>query len=146
MKVILLRDIARLGQRGEVKEVSDGYAVNVLIKKGDAVQATPGELAKWKQKDDAKKHKKELETNAFARLVDKLGKETIVITGKKVDQKGQLFAQIKEHDIADAIFKLTSLSVDPKQIIIPAPIKSLGSYNVELKQSTQKATLAVEVK
>ena len=138
--------MARLGQRGEIKEVSEGYAVNVLIKKGDALQATPGEIAKLKQKEDAKKHKKEVESNAFAKLVDNLHKEKIVITGKKADSKGQLFAQIKELDVADAIFKITSFSIDPKQVTIHSPIKSLGVHQVELKQGAQKENLTVEVK
>ncbi len=146
MKVILLRDIARLGQRGEVKEVADGYAVNVLIKKGDALMATPAELQKLKQKEDSKKHKKEIETNAFARLIDALHREHMIITGKKADQKGQLFAQIKDVDIADAIFKTLALSVDPKQIHIPQPIKSFGTHTVELKQGAQKETISIEVK
>src|SRR4051812_41998631 len=101
MKVILLRDMARLGKRGEVKEVAEGYAMNVLIKKGDALLATPSELARWKSKQGAKEHKKELASSTFAQLIDALQKTPIVITGKKADQKGQLFASIKEGDIAD---------------------------------------------
>lgn len=146
MKIILLRDMTKLGQRGEIKEVADGYAINVLIKKGDAIQATPAELQKWKQKEEAKKHKRELATNTFAQLIDKLRHEKIIITGKKADTKGQLFAQIKEVDIADAIFKATNFSIDPKQIIIPSHIKSLGVYEVELKQGAQKEKISVEVK
>lgn len=146
MKVILLRDITRLGQRGEIKEVSEGYAMNVLIKKGDALQATPAELLKWKQKEESKKHKKEIETNTFAQLIDKLHREKVIITGKKADAKGQLFAQIKEADIVDTIYKLTNFSVDPKQIIIPEIIKSLGQHFVEIKQGTQKEKITIEVK
>jgi large subunit ribosomal protein L9 len=146
MKIILLRDIARLGQRGEVKDVAEGYAMNVLIKKGDAVQATPGELAKWKSKQDAKEHKKELATSAFAQLVDATKKTSVIISGKRADQKGQLFASIKETDIADAIFDAIKLSVDPKQILISSPIKSLGKHEVELKQGEKKEKIAIEVK
>lgn len=146
MKVILLRDITKLGQRGEIKEVSEGYAINVLIKKGDALQATPVELLRWKQKEESKKHKKELETNTFAQLIDNVKREKVVITGKKADAKGQLFAQIKEGDIVDAIYKLTNFSVDPKQIIIPETIKSLGVHFVELKQGAQKEKISIEVK
>ncbi|HCC05954.1 TPA: 50S ribosomal protein L9 [Candidatus Nomurabacteria bacterium] len=146
MKVILLRDMTKLGQRGEIKEVSEGYAMNVLIKKGDALQATPAELLKWKQKEEAKKHKKELETNTFAQLIDNLKREKVIITGKKADTKGQLFAQIKEIDIADAIYKVTNFSVDPKQIIIPEIIKSLGQHTVEIKQGGQKEKINIEVK
>jgi large subunit ribosomal protein L9 len=146
MKVILLRDIARLGQRGDVKEVAEGYAMNVLIKKGDAVHATPGELAKWKSKQDAKSHQKEVASSAFVRLVDALRQTPVVITGKKADQKGQLFASIKESDIADAIYKTTNLSVDPKQIVLATAIKSLGKFEVSLKQGERKEGFEVEVK
>ena len=145
MKVILQRDIARLGQRGEIKEVSDGYAVNVLIKKGDALRATPAELAKWKQRQDAKAHKKELESSVFARLIESLKNANLTITGKKADDKGQLFASIKETDIADAIFAHVNLSVDPKQIHIPSPIKHKGVHDVTLASGAKKETIQVTV-
>ncbi len=146
MKIILLRDMARLGKRGEVKEVAEGYAMNVLIKKGDAVQATPGELAKWKSKQDAKEHKKLVATNTFAQLIDTLHKNPIVITGKKADQKGQLFASIKETDIADAIYNSVKISVDPKQILLANPIKTTGEHQISLKQGEHKETITLAVK
>lgn len=146
MKVILLKDTAKLGKRGEVKEVADGYAINVLIKKGYALMATPAELARWKAKEDSKIHKKELATNTFVQLVDKLEQDPVVITGKKADAKGQLFAQVKEADIAEAIFASTKFSVDPKQIIIGNQIKSQGKHQVELKQGDQKAKISLEIK
>lgn len=146
MKIILQRDIARLGQRGEVKEVADGYAINVLIKKGDAIQATPSELAKWKQKEEAKAHKKELATSGFAQLINALRATEVVITGKKADQKGQLFASIKETDIADAIFQAVKISIDPKQVLISQPIKSIGMHSIMLKHGEKKETISVEVK
>lgn len=145
MKVILLKDIAKLGKRGEVKDVAEGYAMNVLIKKGDALQATPGELAKWKAKEDAKTHKKELATSIFAVLVDTLRRTTLTIANKKHDGKGQLFASVKEADIADAIFTITHLSVDPKQIHISTPIKSIGKHFFEIKQGEKKETITLLV-
>ena len=145
MKVILQRDIARLGQRGEVKEVADGFAINVLIKKGDAIQATPSELAKWKQKQDSKLHQKELASSSFARAVDELKKTAIIISGKKADQKGQLFASIKETDIADAIYAATKISLDPKQIVITTPIKHQGTHQITLKQADKKELFSIKV-
>jgi large subunit ribosomal protein L9 len=146
MKVILLRDIARLGQRGEVKEVAEGYAMNVLIKKGDAIHATPAELAKWKSKEDSKLHKKELATSTFAALIDTLRKSEITITGKKSDQKGQLFASIKEADIVSAIYDVAKISVDPRQIIISRAIKSLGTYTISIKQGGREEPFSISVK
>ncbi|MFA5131924.1 MAG: 50S ribosomal protein L9 [Candidatus Paceibacterota bacterium] len=146
MKIILLKDTANLGKRGDVKDVPEVYAINVLIKKGNALQATPAELLKWKQKNESEKHKKEIQTNTFLQLIDKLHKEKVTITGKKHDDKGQLFAQIKDVDIADAIFALTSFSIDPKQVTISSPIKSIGAHIVELKQGAQKEKITIEVK
>lgn len=145
MKVILLKDTAKLGKRGEVKEVADGYAINVLIKKGDALMATPSELSKWKAKEASKIHKKELATNTFVQLIDKLAKESVVIIGKKADTKGQLFAQVKDIDIVDAIFASTQFSIDPKQISIAITIKSLGKHQIELKQGEHKEKIVIEV-
>lgn len=145
MKVILLKDISKLGKRGEVKEVAEGYAINVLIKKGDALHATPGELSKWKAKEDAKNHKKELATSTFAVLVDALRKKELVIANKKHDEKGQLFASVKESDIADIIFSTVNFSIDPKQIIIDTPIKSLGKHIFILKQGEKKESVELKV-
>ena len=146
MKVILQKDIAKLGKRGEVKDVAEGYAVNVLIRKGDALMATPSELAKWKSKEDAKIHKKELATSAFAQLIEILRNTEVVITDKKHDGKGQLFAQVKEVDIVDAIFSATKISVDPKQVIITSSIKSTGKHIFELKQGEKRESLKLQVK
>lgn len=146
MKVILLKDVTRIGKRGDIKEVADVFATNVLIKNKSAIIATPSEIVKWKQKAEAQKKKKELEVNAFAQMVHILRVKDIVIKDKKRDAKGQLFAQIKEADLADAIFEITKLSIDPKQINIPNPIKSIGSHFIEIKQGTQRETLKIEVK
>ena len=145
MKIILLKDIAKLGKRGEIKDVAEGYGMNVLVKKGDALLATVAELAKWKSKEDAKLHKKELATSTFAVLVDLLKKTPPRIFGKKHDSKGQLFASVKEADIADAIFLTVKLSVDPKQIIIPTPIKSVGTHTCLLKQGEKKESITLFV-
>ncbi len=146
MKIILLKDIAKIGKRGEVREVADGYAINVLIKKGDACMATPSELAKWKSKEDAKIHKKELQTSAFSVLIDRLRTTSLVISDKKHDNKGQLFASVKDTDIADAIFSSIQVSIDPKQITITTPIKSIGTHTFELKQGDKKVNLEVTVR
>lgn len=145
MKVILLQDIARVGRRGEVKDVADGYGTNVLIKKGQAVLATSSELAKWKSKEDAKRREKELATNTFVQVVEALKKDPIVITGKRHDEKGQLFAQIKDVDIMDAIFSRTKISVSNKQIHFPKIIKSLGEHVCILEESGRKETIKVTV-
>lgn len=145
MKVILLKDIAKLGKRGEIKEVAEGYGMNVLVKKGDALHATSAVLSQWNAKESAKNHKKELETSSFLTLTDAISRATITITGKKSDTKGQLFAQIKDTDIADAIFSSVGYSINPKQISITHPIKTLGMHTFVIKQGDKKVTLEVTV-
>ncbi len=145
MKVILLKDTAKLGKRGEVKEVADAYAINVLLRKGDAVQATTGELAKWKAKEDAKVRQKETSMHTFYALVEALRSVSVEVRGKKHDGKGQLFANVRETDIADAIFEAVHLSVDPKQLTIHSPIKSVGAHSVEIKQGDKMAEIQVQV-
>lgn len=145
MKIILLKDTSKLGQRGSVVDVSDSYAVNVLIPKGNAIQATNVELAKWKQKEDSKKFKKEIETNTFLQLIQKIHNTKIEITGKKADANGHLFASIHEKDIVDAIYKAIGFSVDPKQIIIDGHIKSLGEYKVKIKQGKEEEKIEIVV-
>lgn len=146
MKVILLKDTAKLGKRGDVKDVADSYAINVLIKKGDALQATPSELAKWKAKEEAKVRQKEVAVNTFLSLVEKLKQSEIIIADKKHDEKGQLFAQVKESDIAQAIFSVTGLSIDPKQLHIPTHIKALGRYTVSIQQGGRSAEFVIIVR
>lgn len=145
MKVILLKDTAKLGKRGEVKEVADAYAINVLLKKGDAVQATTGELAKWKAKEDAKVRQKETSLNTFYALIEALRSAKVEIKGKKHDGKGQLFANVRDTDIADAIFEAVHLSIDPKQVILKTAIKSVGIHTIEIKQGEKNAEIKVEV-
>ncbi|MDQ5962744.1 MAG: large subunit ribosomal protein [Patescibacteria group bacterium] len=145
MKVILLKDTARLGLRGQVKDVADSYAVNVLIPKGLVVQATPSELAKWKQKEDSTKFKKEIASNTFVQLVDALRKTIVEVSGHKHDEKGQLFAQVKEHEIADAIYKTVKLSIDPKQILIEHPIKHIGEHMITLKQGERHERVSITI-
>ncbi|MEN9881551.1 MAG: hypothetical protein RLZZ308_734 [Candidatus Parcubacteria bacterium] len=145
MKVILLRDTAKLGKRGEVKDVSDAYAVNVLIKKGDALQATPAELSKWKTKEESKKRQKDVALNTFLSLVEALRTSRVLIRNKKYDDKGQLFAHIRDTDIADAIFETVRLSIDPKQILVPHTLKSIGKHTVQIKQGDKVADVVVEV-
>lgn len=145
MKVIFIKDMAKIAQRGEVKDFADGYAMNVLINKGYAIMATPQELQKLHQKQESAIKKKETAESLFLQLLQKLSSKNIIIAGKKNDN-GHLFAHISTEDIADAIFSEIKLSISPNQIYIKEPIKKNGIYVVELKQGDKKGNIKVEVK
>ena len=144
MKVILLRDIAKLGKRGEIKEVADGFAINVLIRKGDAIMATQIELTKLKQAEDKKQREKDMAENSFLKLIDEIKRAKIEITVKKHDN-GHLFAAIPASDIVDAIFTATKISVNPSQIEVKTPIKALGEHHLILRQGERNIQIALHV-
>jgi ribosomal protein L9 len=132
-----------------IHEVFRGLHPERLLHHADVVHqfllATPGEISKWKNKETQAKFKKDTAAASFASLITVLKKEPVVIAGKKADAKGQLFASIKEMDIVDAIFARTKISLDPKQIKLANPIKSIGKHDINLKQGETIETIAVHI-
>ncbi len=132
MKVILLKDVPKVGRRGEIKEVNAGYATNFLIKQGLAQPATSAaqhklatekrdkDAQKSKAKEQAERHKAELEKRTFTVKV-------------KTGDKGQLFGSVKEQDVANAIYQKTKIQLQKLQIQIPHGIKHLGEYTINVK-------------
>lgn len=145
MKVILLRDIAKLGKRNDVVEVSQGYAMNVLVAKGEAKIATDAVLNQIKQEEKHKAYKKEVAQSAFLKLIEKLRTTPIAISGKR-HQEGSLFAHISEEDIAQAIYVSTGISINPKQVQIQNPIKHHGTYQIILEEGGKKEEVTLIVK
>lgn len=131
MKVILLEDVKGTGKKGDVCEVSDGYARNMLFKKNLAKEATSVEVNSLKIKKEAEAfHKREEEKRLTA-----LAKE---IHGKKVTcqafagASGKIFGAITNSEISVALEKL-GYTVDKKKIVVSEPIKKTGTYDVEIK-------------
>ncbi len=133
MKVILLRDIAKLGRRGEVKEVADGYAINVLVRKGDALMATPQEMAKLRAQEEKKIREKDGAKKAFHALKEALTSSRVQLVAKKHDN-GHLFAAIPVQEVLDAIFEVTKISLNKDQLETKNPIKALGEHVVTIRQ------------
>lgn len=132
MKVILLKDVPKIGRKGEIKEVSAGYATNFLIKQGFAQAATAAATAKLatekrdktaqqiRAQEQAQRQKAELERRTF----------TVKI---KTGEKGQVFGGVHEKDIAAAIFQKTKIELEKAQIKIPHGIKQLGEHTITIK-------------
>ncbi len=132
MKVILLKDVPKVGRRGEIKEVNTGYATNFLIKQGLAQAATSAaqhKLATEKRDKDA--HKSKVQEQAQRQKAE-LQKRTFTIKVKAGDQ-GQLFGGIKEQDVSAAIYPKTKIQLQKSQISIPHGIKKLGEHTIEVK-------------
>lgn len=132
MKVIFLKDVSGHGKRGEVKEVSSGFAQNFLIAKGFAQVATEKLLAKIAKENKEADAKKLKEIEKFRILKADLEKRSFTVN-VKVGDKGQVFGGVHEKEIEQAVNAKGVASIDKHQIEIPKAIKSLGEHLVSIK-------------
>ncbi len=145
MIVILNRDVKGTGKAGEVVKVSDGYARNMLLPKGWATEATDGNIRSL-EKQKALQAKQRAEDKAAAEeLAAKLA-ETKVVIKTKSGEGGRLFGSITSKDIAEETRKQTGINLDKKKIQLSSPIKTMGTFEVEVKlfqEVTGKLTVEV---
>ena len=132
MKVIFLQDVKKVGNKGDILEVAEGYARNYLFPRKLAVEATQGHLKDLEQKKASEARKKAQVKEDAKQLADKLKKLNIKIA-TKVGEGGKLFGSITSKDIADAIKVQHKIDIDKKKIDLENPIKSLGVYPVTVK-------------
>jgi len=145
MKVYLLKDIPGTGKAGEIITVSDGYAVNFLIKNKMALEATPKLVNELSQKKASDDRKRQLEREKLMGFRDGLNKATLNMS-VKCGEGGKIFGSIMSANIADEIKKQLGFEIDRKKIVLHDPIKSAGVYVVELKlqpEITAKLRLVV---
>ena len=136
MKVILTEDVKSLGKKGDLVDVSDGYARNFILSKKKGLEATPANLnsLKLKKANDEKIAQEQLEAaQAFA--VDLKTKE-VKLTIKK-GEGGKAFGSITSKEIATAAEEQLSVTLDKKKIVLKDPIKTEGTYQVPIKLHPQ---------
>lgn len=143
MKVILLADIPKIGNRYDVKDLSQGYAQNVLLSKGLAELATPQALAKLDAKKAAMAKKKEEEEKVFDSLISSVDGSTVTIT-MKANEKGHLFKAVSARDVAQAIQKDAGVTVEESAITI-GQIKEVGSHSVTIKKGNKVGKCTVVI-
>ena len=145
MKMILLQDVKSVGKKGDLINASEGYAKNFLLPRKLAVEATKSNLNDYelKQKAEAKRKQEELEK---AQATAKELEDKVVTIKVKTGGNGKLFGSVTNKEVAEEIVKQTKLDIDKKKIVIPDAIKSLGTYNVNIKlHKDVTATLTVKV-
>lgn len=143
MKVILLKDVKGTGKKGEVKEVSDGYATNFLLKKKLAVVADNTAVKELGEKKKSQEIKAQQEYEAAVELGKKMEELNIVIYSKAGDG-GRLFGSITSKEIAEQIKKQHNIDVDKRKVTLDEPIRVLGSRMVDIKIH-QKVTTKMRV-
>jgi len=144
MKVILSKDVKDLGKKGQVAEVSEGYARNFLLPRGLAIIATEGASRSLDQEKQAQARKKEREQKEAEGLVARLNQTTVQITAK-AGENGRLFGAVTAQDIVDKL-AAEGLKVDKRRLDLAQPIKVAGSYKVLVKVHPEiTATITVHV-
>lgn len=145
MKVILLQDVKSLGKKGDVVEVSDGYAKNMLFKKKLGVEATANSLNDLKLKK-ANEEKVAAQNLADAKEFAKVIETKTVVVKLKSGEGGKAFGSVSSKEISQEAKAQCDMDIDKKKIIMAEPIKSFGSYDVQVKLHPQvTATLKVKV-
>ncbi|WP_314048782.1 50S ribosomal protein L9 [Peptostreptococcus stomatis] len=143
MKVILLKDVKGTGKKGEIKEVSDGYARNFLLKKGVAVEANQANMKELDEKSKSKERKALIEYEEAVLLGKQMENINIQIEVKS-GEGGRLFGSITSKEIAEQLKKQKNIDIDKRKILMDEPIRTLGSTLVEIKLH-QKVTTKIRV-
>jgi large subunit ribosomal protein L9 len=132
MIVILLKDVKGTGKAGEVIKVSDGYARNLLIPKGFAMEATDGNVRSLEKQKMIAQEKKAMEFSKAKELAEKIANVTVIIKTKS-GEGGRLFGSITSKDIAEALKEQHKIDIDKKKFLMANPIKTAGETTVEIK-------------
>ena len=145
MKVILLQDVKGKGKKGQMLEVSDGYARNYMLPRKIAVEATADAMNTKKMNDKAAAEK-EAKERAEALEISKQLRETILVVTAKGGGAGRLFGSVTNQEISDALKAKTGINLDKRKIVIADPIKSVGTYTVQCKLGYEiSAPLTVKI-
>lgn len=132
MKVILLADIKGVGKKDEVINSSDGYARNYLFPKKLAVEANAENMSKLKAKNDSNAYKKSVEKEEAQKIAEKL-KGILLKISVKTGENGKIFGSITSKEIAENLKEQYKIEIDKKKIDLKEPIKTLGSFSVNIK-------------
>lgn len=132
MKVILLQDVKGKGKKGQMLEVSDGYARNYMLPRKLAVEATADAINTKRMNDKAAAEREAKERAQALKLSKKLREMTLTVTAKG-GGAGKLFGSVTNQEIADALKASAGVTLDKRKIVIADPIKNVGTYTVQCK-------------
>ena len=145
MKVILMQDVKGKGKKGQMIEVSDGYARNYMLPRKIAVEATADAVNTIRMNDKAAAEKAAKE-RAEAVETSKRLRDMILVVNAKGGGAGRLFGSVTNQEIADALKAKTGITLDKRKIVIADPIKSVGTYTVTCKLGYEiSAPLTVKI-
>ena len=145
MKVILLQDVKGKGKKGQMLEISDGYARNYLLPRKLATEATADAVNTMRMNDKATQERIAKE-KAEALALSKQLREMVLVVTAKGGGAGKLFGSVTNQEIADALKAKSGVALDKRKIVIADPIKNVGTYTVTCKLGYEiNAPLTVKI-
>jgi large subunit ribosomal protein L9 len=132
VKVVLTADVASLGNRGEIVDVSDGYARNYLLPRDLAQKATSGAVASAAKAVASRAATERKALEEAQDLATALSGQRVVLAAQAGDE-GRLYGSVTLADVAEGIRKFTGISIDRKHIELPQPIKTIGLHEVQIR-------------
>lgn len=145
MKVIFIKDVKGQGKKGQVKEVSEGYATNFLLPRGLVRPATDGNVKTLENQSAAEQRRKDQEKEEAQQLGKKLDELTLTMKAK-AGEGGRLFGAITSKQIAEFLASSQGITIDKRKIELNDPIRHIGTFQVGVKLHTEvKARFTVQV-
>lgn len=144
MKIILLKEVVKVGKKYDIKNVADGFALNMLIPRGLAMAATEQAVKKIELMKKADLEDKKIQHELLLKNLEAIKNLKLNIK-EKTNDKGHLFAGISKEVLADEIFKFLKLSIDPEIIKLNKPIKEIGEHKVILEAEGKIAEFMVNI-
>ncbi len=145
MKIILLKDVKKIGKKYDIKEVADGFALNMLIPKKDAIPATPGNIKMIETKKKSDQAEIQKNNAELMKILNEVKGLQIEIKGK-VNDKGHLFAGIHKNEIIEAIKNQKNIILVSENVILEKPIKEIGEHAISVKVGAKEAVFKLLIK
>jgi len=146
MKVVFIEDVSAKEKKGDIKEVSDGYARNFLLPRGLALPATPGAVKVAEKISQVRERKRERMHDEYVELARQIEGKELRFKGK-ASSKGTLHGSVTSADIADKLSDLINVDVDKKKVTLKNSLHNIGEYEIDVvfsKDATAKIKVIVE--
>lgn len=144
MKIILLKDVSKVGKKYDLKDVAEGFAQNLLIPRGLAVLATPQQIKKIDIEKAKEMMEKKIQGELLAKSLETI-KDLKLTLKEKANEKGHLFAGVTREVLAEEIKKATRLNIDPESIKLDKPLKEIGEHKVMIEAGGKRAEFTVMI-